>query len=172
MLTPPCARTCRGSVTTQHRHGPRPGIDNAGPFVLDLQYVMQPRGPSNSPHASVRHTADLTLWWNTKRHTKTCKYSRGLMSNMYIQESLKAMRIADEIAKSSEHGLPHFLDPCEIFHPLLKRGRWISRTADDTATAPAMNHGPHLFGPACPPAAVRAGTDGIERDVNDSFFLS
>ena len=94
------------------------------------------------------------------------------MFNMYIQESLKVARIADEIAKSSEHGLPHFLDLCEIFHALLKRGRWISRAADDTATTPAMNHGPHLFGPACPPAAVRAGTDGIERDMNDFSFLS
>ena len=94
------------------------------------------------------------------------------MVNMYIQRSLKVARIADEIAKSDEYGLPHFLDPCEIFHALLKRGRWISRTAaDDTATTPAMNHGPHLFGPACPPAAVRAGTDGIERDMKDFSFL-
>jgi hypothetical protein len=71
------ACTCRGSVAAHHRHGPRPGIDNAGPFVLDLQYVMQPRGPSNPPHVSVRHTADLALWWNTKRHTKTCKFPRA-----------------------------------------------------------------------------------------------
>ena len=94
------------------------------------------------------------------------------MFNMYKQRSLKVARIADEIAKSSEHGLPHFLDPCEIFHALLKRVRWISSTADDTAATPAMNHGPHLFGPQCPPAAVRAGTDGIERDMNDFSFLS
>jgi len=26
------------------RHELRPGIDNAGPFVLELQYVMQPIG--------------------------------------------------------------------------------------------------------------------------------
>jgi hypothetical protein len=91
------------------------------------------------------------------------------MSNMYIQRSLKVVRISDGIAKSSEYDFLTPLDPCEIFHALLKRGRWISRTADDTAATPAMNHGPHLFGPACPPAAVRAGA---ERDVDDSFFLS
>ena len=89
---------------------------------------------------------------------------------MYIQKSLKIARIADEIAKSRT--LHHFLDPCETFHALPRRGRSISRTTDDTATTPAISHGPHLFGPACPPAAVRAGTDGNERDMNAFFFLS
>jgi hypothetical protein len=43
---------------------------------------------------------------------------------------------------------------------------------DDTATTPAMSNGPHLLGPAYPPAAVRAGTDGKESEMNDFLFFS
>jgi len=98
-----------------------------------------------------------------------------LIPNIYMQRSLKIARIADEITKSKtgqrkRHVPSQFLDLCEIVHALPRRG--LSTTADDTATTPAMSHGAHLFGPACPPAAVRAGTDGNERDMNAFFFLS
>jgi hypothetical protein len=43
---------------------------------------------------------------------------------------------------------------------------------DDPATTPAKSHGPHLLGPAWPPAAVRAGIDGKESETNDFFFFS
>ncbi len=43
---------------------------------------------------------------------------------------------------------------------------------DDTVTTPAINNGPHLLGPAYPPAAVRAGNDGKESEINAFLFLS
>src|SRR5713101_4573459 len=59
----------------------------------------------------------------------------------------------------------------EDFQGLSKRNRPISRARDVTVT-PATSKGPHLLGPACPPAAVRAGTVGKLSETNDFLFSS
>jgi hypothetical protein len=52
-----------------------------------------------------------------------------------------------------------------------RRDRPISRARDVTMT-PAPSKGPHLLGPAYPPAAVRAGTVGKLSEANDLLFFS
>ena len=42
----------------------------------------------------------------------------------------------------------------------------------DVTVTPATSRGPHLLGPACPPAAVRAGTVGKLSETNDFLFFS
>ena len=59
----------------------------------------------------------------------------------------------------------------EVFQALSKRNRPISRARDVTMT-PAPSKGPHLLGPAYPPAAVRAGTVGKLSETNDFLFFS
>lgn len=64
-----------------------------------------------------------------------------------------------------------FPNVSEVFQVLSKRNRPISR-ATDVTTTPAPSKGPHLVGPAYPPAAVRAGTVGKLSETNDFLFFS
>ena len=61
-----------------------------------------------------------------------------------------------------------FPDAGEVFQGLSRRDRPISRASDNVTTS----KGPHLPGPACPPAAVRAGTVGEESIANAFLFFS
>ena len=59
----------------------------------------------------------------------------------------------------------------EVFQALSKRNRPISK-ARDVIVTPATSKGPHLPGPAYPPAAVRAGTVGKLSEIIAFLFFS